>query len=271
MDNINQKLLVIDNHSHVTFPLEDHIHLMDEAGINKTILFRTLVHPEKTKNLYELRKEMNQLNSILNGNVSLAQLKAKDAETELLTAIERYPDRFIGFGAIPLSFNTVQMVEYIEKELLAKGLVGIGEFTLASDSIYLLENVFKASSKTKNIPLWIHTLNPLILKDIQEIEIMAQKYPSVPVILGHMGGMNWLEAIDIVKNTTNIYIDTSANYSTLALKTVIEELPDKTLFGVDYPYGNILLSRITIEEVCKNKDVLAKVLGGNIQKLLKID
>ncbi len=44
-----------------------------------------------------------------------------------------------------------------------------------------------------------------------------------------MGGSNWLETIGIIKWNPNMYLDTSASFSTLALKIVIKELPDKVI------------------------------------------
>lgn len=41
--------MIIDSHAHVVLPVEKHIEMMDSSGIDKTILFSTLVHPEKVK------------------------------------------------------------------------------------------------------------------------------------------------------------------------------------------------------------------------------
>jgi predicted TIM-barrel fold metal-dependent hydrolase len=263
--------MVIDNHSHVTQPIEKHIQLMDEAGIDRTILFRTLVHPEKYNDAAGIRKEMEQLNIILSGNSSLAAQKSQIASNELFEAIKKYPDRFIGFGAVPIGLNTDELMKFIKYEIISKGFIGIGEFTLASGQIHLLESIFMASNKSGNLPLWIHAFNPLTIQDICEIENLSRKFPAVPIIIGHMGGSNWLETIDIVKRNSNMYLDTSACFSTLALRIVIEELPEKVLYGVDYPYGDMLLTRKTIERVCNDEQVVTKVLGENIQKILKIN
>lgn len=43
--------MIIDSHAHVVLPIENHIKMMDESGIDKTVLFSTLVHPEKAATL----------------------------------------------------------------------------------------------------------------------------------------------------------------------------------------------------------------------------
>lgn len=270
MENKKNQLLIIDGHSHVTLPITHHIELMDEAGINKTILFRTLIHPENKKNIEQIKAEMLALNSILTGDPVLARHQGEASAQELYEAIKEYPDRFIGFGNVPLNLSVDSMVEYINEEVIGRRFVGLGEFTLPSGEIGQLENVFNASSQTKNLPIWIHTFNPLTLVDIQQISELAYKYPTVPVIIGHMGGSNWLETIDIIKKHPNMYVDLSAYYSTFVLGIVIQELPDRCIFGIDYPYGDMLLARKTIERICPDKLLQEKVLGGNILKLLNM-
>ena len=83
-----------------------------------------------------------------------------------------------------------------------------------------------------------------------------------------MGGYNWMEVTDFVKNTPNAYIDLSAAFSTLALKMIITEVPDKCLFSSDAPYGDSFLNKQAIEYLSPSKKISDKVLGGNIIKLL---
>ncbi len=264
------KKLVIDGHSHVTLPIEKHIALMDKTGIDKTILFRTSIHPELRSDRAGIKEEMEKLMNILSGDPAIVQKFGNAANEELFSVVQKYSDRFYCFGMVALDMELPDMIENILQQVEKHHILGLGEFTLASGSIPKMENVFKASAQTGNLPIWIHCFNPLILKDIQQIEVLAQKYPSVPVITGHSGGSNWLETIDIVKCNANMYIDISACFSSLVLKIIIEELPDKTFYGVDYPYGDMWIIRKMIERVCTDKNIQSKVLGENIANLLKL-
>jgi len=40
--------MIIDSHSHVFLPVEKHLEIMGNDGIDKTVLFPTIIHPEKT-------------------------------------------------------------------------------------------------------------------------------------------------------------------------------------------------------------------------------
>ena len=259
--------MIIDGHSHVVLPTEKHIALMDEAGVDKTVLFSTLVHPEKAGDLEQLNAEMQALDEILSGKRNAAQARTV-ALQELHTAIRNYPDRFVGFGAVPVGLPYDDTTAYIEANVIDTSLIGLGEFTLGSGQINLLETTFQASSSLGNLPLWIHAFNPLTLQDIQDIGAFAVKYPAVPVIIGHMGGSNWAETIELVKQTPNLFMDLSAYFSTLVFKIAILELPDKTIFGVDLPYGDLLLARQAVERVCPDPSIQARVLGENISDLL---
>ena len=80
-----------------------------------------------------------------------------------------------------------------------------------------------------------------------------------------MGGYNWMEVTDFVKNMPNAYIDLSATFSKMI---IIETVTDKYLFSSDAPYGDSFLNKQTIEYLSPSKKISDKVLGENIIKLL---
>lgn len=48
----------------------------------------------------------------------------------------------------------------------------------------------------------------------------------------------------------------------------IHELPARTFFGSDAPYGDPVLARTTVERVTAPGEVRDRVLGGNLAELL---
>ena len=187
--------MIIDGHSHVIIPTERHIRLMDDNGIDKTILFSTSVHPENVSNANELKVEMQKLNDIISGKRNAIDAR-KASMQELRNTINKFPKRFIGFASVPVGLDYNETMNYIENQFMGFNFLGFGEFTLASGQTRLLESIFKASSDRKKLPIWIHAFNPLVLSDIKEIAELAKSYSNVPVILGHIGGSNWLESLD---------------------------------------------------------------------------
>ncbi|MBV4415442.1 amidohydrolase family protein [Clostridium tyrobutyricum] len=262
--------MIIDGHSHLTLPVEEHIKDMDNSGVDKTVLFSTSFHPEMAANAQEVKASMQYLQDLLAGKKgNMTEVRKKSIE-ELVKAIKQYPSRYIGFGAVPPNLDFDATKQYIDENIIKNHLVGMGEFTLGSGQVYLLKNIFKASSEFGNLPIWVHAFLPLTFQDIKEISNFARRYPANPVILGHLGGVNWLETMDIVKEIPNLFLDTSAYYSTFVLRTLINELPDKCIFGVDRPFGDLALSIEAILKVAESQSIARAVLGENIAQLLEI-
>lgn len=262
--------MIIDGHSHVTLPIKNHIETMNAAKVDKTVLFSTTFHPETAHNFNEVKTSMEFLNDLLAGKKgSMIEARQKSI-SELVEAIKLFPNRYIGFGNVPVGLELNATLQYVDNYIYKNHLSGMGEFTLASGQVHLLNNIFIASEEFENLPIWIHAFYPLTISDIKEISKFAKSFPKTPVILGHLGGTNWIETVALVKEISNLYLDTSAYFSTLVLSNIINEIPQKCLFGVDGPFGDLQLSIDTIIKFAKTSSIASEVLGENISKLLKI-
>lgn len=262
--------MMIDGHSHLTFPVEEHIRTMDRVGIDKTVLFSTTFHPEAARNAKEAKESMRYLSDLLSGKKGSMVEARKKAIAELAEAVRKYPDRYIGFGAVPTGLDRNSTKQYIEENIQRNHLAGMGEFTLGSNQAHLLEPVFEASEEFDHLPIWVHAFFPFTLQDIRDTADMAKKHPRTPVILGHLGGENWMDALDLAGEIPNLYLDTSAYYSTYVLGIVINELPQKCIFGVDRPFGDLELSKEAILKLAKTPAESEAVLGENMARLLNL-
>ncbi|WML32998.1 amidohydrolase family protein [Clostridium sp. OS1-26] len=264
--------MIIDSHAHVILPTEKQLLMMEEAGVDKTILFSTTPHPEKAHDLKSLEKELSILNNVLASNTSLDERikNIKNTTAELKKVIDSNPSKFIGFGLVPLSLTYNETADWINDNVIKNNFCGLGEFSPASGQVKYLEVVFRASNELGRLPIWVHTFHPLNFDDIKKLIQLSNRYPKVPLILGHMGGIHWLDVIKLAKENCNIYLDLSATYTILAPKIAIKELPERTLFSSDAPYGNPLLFKKMIETISPDKKVSKQVLGENIIKLLKL-
>ncbi|MDF2570130.1 MAG: amidohydrolase, partial [Sporomusa sp.] len=207
--------MVIDSHAHVMLPPERQIKLMVEAKVDRTILFTSTIHPETATNIEALAQELNNLYDILNGVRNPLNERIRAIE-ELVTVIEGNPEKYIGFGSIPFGLSYNENLEWIDKYILPNNFRGIGELTPGSGKVSQLGPLFRASQEVGNLPLWVHTFMPLCFEDIKELLTLAQKYPAVPLILGHLGGVNWLNTLQAVKDIPNVYLDISATFTTMA-------------------------------------------------------
>ncbi|MDT8716889.1 amidohydrolase family protein [Clostridium sp. 19966] len=263
--------MIIDSHAHVMLPTEKQLLMMEEAGVDKTILFTTSIHPEKAEDLKALEKEISILNNVLAGALPVEErIKSlKKSTKELKQAVASNPSKFIGFGMVPLTLNYEDSGIWIEENIVKNDFLGMGEFSPASGHVKDLEVIFQASKEFGNLPIWIHTFHPLTLQDIKEIVELAKKYYKVPVILGHMGGINWIETIKLAKESSNIYLDLSAAYTTMAPSIAIKEIPSRVLFSSDAPFGNPKLGIEMVKAVTKDRRSLKRVLGENVLEILE--
>lgn len=261
--------MIIDSHAHVVLPPERQIQWMDEAGIDQTVLFTTTIHPETATTLQAFEAELNILYDILNGVKNPLPERIRAIE-ELAGVIQANPERYIGFGPIPFGLSYSENLEWIERYIIANKFRGIGELTPGSGQVEKLEVLFRAAQEFDNLPLWVHTFFPLNGSDIKALLTLAKRYPQVPTILGHMGGMHWLDTLKAVKEIPNAYLDLSATNTTIAPSFAIRELPERTFFSSDAPYASPSIAKMIIEKLVADRYVLDQVLGENIARLLQI-
>jgi predicted TIM-barrel fold metal-dependent hydrolase len=261
--------MVIDSHAHVMLPEKRQLELMKEAGIDRTILFSSSIHPETANSIETFEIELNKLYDILNGVKNPVDERIHAIE-ELAKVVRDNPERYIGFGSIPLGLSYDENLAWIEKYIIANEFRGIGELAPGTGKVFQLEALFRASQEAGNFPLWVHTFFPLNFADIKELLGLAKRYSSVPTIIGHMGGIHWLDTLKAIRELPNTYLDLSATYTTIAPSFAIKEFPDRTFFSSDAPYCLPLTARTIVEQLVTDQHVLKQVLGGNIARVLKL-
>lgn len=166
------KTMIVDSHQHVMLPTTMQVKKMDDAGVDKAILFTTTPHVERAESatLAAIGAEMQVLYQLLSGSYSPETRisKMKDTILELNQAIQAVPDRFYGFGPVPLGLSSQATAEWVAEHIAGNGFKGIGEFTPGSETqIEQLEPVFKVLEDYHNLPIWVHTFNPVTLGGIK--------------------------------------------------------------------------------------------------------
>ena len=181
--------MIVDSHQHVMLPTSMQITKMDDAGVDKVILFTTTPHVERAESatLEAIGAEMQVLYQLLSGSYSPETriTKMKDTILELNQAIQAAPDRFCGFGPVPLGLSNQATAEWVAEHIAGNGFKGIGEFTPGSETqIEQLEPVFKALEDYHNLPIWVHTFNPVTLGGIKILMELCRNTPLCQLSLG---------------------------------------------------------------------------------------
>ncbi|MCX4750253.1 amidohydrolase family protein [Kitasatospora sp. NBC_01287] len=259
--------MIIDAHSHVHDPVADHLALLDEAGVDRAVLFPTRPHPERATDLASLRREMSVLDRALSGQDNRGE-GYRAAWRELDEALAAHPDRFIGFGSVPLDLPAEQIAATVEREIVGRRLRGIGELTPPPGRADLLAPVLAAAHDQGGLPVVVHGFAPTTAEDLHILAELAARHPAVPVIVGQLGGLNWMTAVELVRDTPNMYLELSTAPVVFAVRLAVRELPGRTLFGSDAPYGDPVLARATVERATPSGELRERVLGGTLGELL---
>ncbi|WP_269859628.1 amidohydrolase family protein [Streptomyces sp. RPT161] len=261
--------MIIDAHSHVHDPVDSHLSALDDAGVDQAVLFGTRPHPERAIDLASLRREMNVLDNALEGQGNSAD-GFRTAWQELDEALAAHPDRFIGFGSVPLDLPEEDVAALIEREVVGRGRRGIGELTPPPGDAARIKPVLQAAHDHGGLPVVVHGFAPTTAEDLRTLSRLAARYPAVPLVVSQLGGLNWMEAIELVWETPSMYLELSTANIIFAVRLAIREIPERTVFGSDAPYGDPVLARTTVERVTPPGEVRDRVLGGTMGQLLGI-
>jgi predicted TIM-barrel fold metal-dependent hydrolase len=148
------------------------------------------------------------------------------------TAIDRFPDRFLGWVAVnPMIHVSVEEVElYLNKP----GFIGVKAHPFMHEyNIKALDPV-AAMCETKGIPMIIH-----LSSEPDSYKYLPENYPELKLIYAHAGLPFWKKLWNYVKNQPNVFVDTSSDYLNPSIvKNAVESLGyRKVLYGCDGPYG----------------------------------
>jgi uncharacterized protein len=247
--------MIIDCHFHVDetmLTLEKMIEGMNQNGVNKTVLIAPM-----NETMFEVdSKYQHNLQSffrylilnvpqmglpIYNGLVkeghfnlygSSYKIFSKPNNDIVAAAIERFPDRFLGWAAVnPLIPDSVDELEFY---LTKPGFIGVKAHPFMHQySIKAIDQV-AALCETKGIPIIIH-----LSSEPYSYLYLPETYPKLKVIYAHAGLPFWKKLWKYVKDKSNVYVDLSSDYLTPEIvKKAVKVLGyRKVLYGCDGPYG----------------------------------
>ncbi|WP_018548900.1 amidohydrolase family protein [Streptomyces sp. LaPpAH-108] len=260
--------MILDAHSHVHDPLGPQLAALDDAGVDRAVLFLTRPHPERATDVASLRREMSVLEGALGGGTGSGDDGYTQAWREFDAALAAHPDRFLGFGSVRLGRPAEETLAAVARDVVGRGLYGIGELTPPPGRADLVEPVLRAAHEHGDLPVVVHGYAPTTAADVRTLAALAARYPRVPLVISQLAGANWLEAIELARVTPSLRLELSTAHLVFAVRLAIQELPTRTFFGSDAPYGDPVVARTTVERVTPRGEVRERVLGGNLAELL---
>jgi len=191
-----------------------------------------------------------------------------------LRAMRDFPGRFYGY-VVANPYYADDMEAMLNRYLDEPGMVGIKLHPEVHDDYPLLGPRYLPVWKTateRRVPVLFHTY--FAGDTLGDIAHLAEKYPAVPLLVGHMLQDKSLEAMAELANTfPNVYVDLTLPETFGVTEFFVAALDDirKIIFGTDFPWGNchfrvgaVICARLTDEE-------RRKILGQNLVELLRLE
>ena len=96
--------MIIDSHEHLILPTENQIKKLEDAGVDKAILFTTTPHPEKANTMQEFKSEMSVLFKVLSGekNHKNDMKRMENNINELMEVLKNIQINFMVLDLYPL-------------------------------------------------------------------------------------------------------------------------------------------------------------------------
>jgi predicted TIM-barrel fold metal-dependent hydrolase len=189
-----------------------------------------------------------------------------EANDYLGQLVARYPDRLVGFAFVHAKRDAGRIFEMVGRALKKWRFRGIKVHGF--DAMPTRE-VCEAARKFR-LPMLVD-----VVSRPEVVDMLAPQYPDVNFIIPHLGSFtdDWKahqQVIYQIARYPNVYADTSAvrqfDYLVQAIKLAG---PSKLLFGSDGPLTHPGLELHKIRLLGLPSDQQAKVLGGNVLRLLR--
>lgn len=261
--------MIIDGHTHLSplaerpFIAEHLIKSMDEAGIDKALTFSIAADGHVGGQLTHGCEDLNGTGG---------------KENEIISGwLKQYPDRLIAFASINPLYGE-RAVEQLRICVLRLGFKGIKLRPLQCG--YLIYNgrhdkyidaIMEQAVKLK-LPILSHS-DHYPFDAPYRIGWLADTYPDVNIIIGHMGGGGWdltgiKDAIWVSKKHDNVYLETSSNSANNIRMSITGVGAEKIIFGSDAPINIQEMELMNVKVLKLPEEQERLVLGENIVNII---
>ena len=179
------------------------------------------------------------------------------------------PDRFFGFGQVlPQADGAVEEIARLAAVPGIKGLKlhpSLHGYHFADHG--LLDPVFQACADG-GLAVLVNALDDAFVTPLS-IEEISRNFPTVPVLIAHMGAVwNVPEACIVAGRTEQIYLETSATLLADVRVAYRRVGAGKIVMGTEYPGSDFDLERLKIAKAIADEADRALVEGGNLTRIL---
>jgi predicted TIM-barrel fold metal-dependent hydrolase len=260
--------MMTDVHAHVTLDVPAQLARARRAGVERTVLMPTSVHPEAPSTNAALRAEFARLTNVIGGD-ALPDEIFHTAIDEVLRAVRAHPGETSAFASVPLDASAERIRRWVAENLRHEEVIGIGELTPAPGRAHDVAPVLDAVAEHGGpVPVFVHGFAPNTLEDLRTYHELAGRHPSVPLVVGAFGGLHALDLVDLAAERPNLYLDLANALQTFVVRAAARTVPQQCLFGSNTPYGDVVAARETVEASVPDATVRALIFEENFERLL---
>jgi predicted TIM-barrel fold metal-dependent hydrolase len=187
-------------------------------------------------------------------------------------AVRAFPTRLVGFcEANPRDPEAPAIIRDAVASLGLKGYKLHPQMQGHTPSSHALMDPVMTVCTELGLPVYAHCLDDMWVTPYQ-YEEMIRPFPTVPLILGHMGFM-WLgeEAMLVAERHPNVFLETSFTSLSNQRDAISRLGPERVLMGTDWPHNDFDLQMEVTRRAAGSQEAFELVAGGNLVRLLKLD
>ena len=200
----------------------------------------------------------------------------KTCNDELVKAMREYPDKILGYCFVNPGYQQ-ESVEEIEKKILEDGMIGMKLYNQYRCSDPVVFPIVRKTVELK-VPILQHAgylTDPVEaakqpnISNARDIAYLASIFPEAIIIEAHLGGGgDWEWVLKILRNTRNVYVDTSGSIVDCGMieKAVKYIGAERLLFGTDLSMEEGI-GKIIGAEISEHDKNL--ILGENMKQILE--
>jgi predicted TIM-barrel fold metal-dependent hydrolase len=189
----------------------------------------------------------------------------------IFEAMHSHPDRIIGLYTVnPWEEDAAEKL----RRALDRGFRGLRlepvRHGYPINQMEIMAPILDVCSEYK-IPVWVYGAAEIFCASIL-FRDLALQFPEVPLIIGYMGfNYEASSACNMAAKYKNIYLDSAGCMSYNMVRALTQAGPHKVLMGTGTPeVGYHELEVLKIREAVKDDEAKRLVLGGNAERLFKI-
>lgn len=240
--------MVIDAHAHIS--------VWEELGIDGNVHYAVELMDHHEIDIACVSNPRSLRTDYIQGNRTV------------LDAMRRYPQRILGF-AVANPWDGKRALKEFEtciKEFGMKGLkLHISHTKI--DYHHPLTLPFIEKAIDLKVPVLVHCYDGGV-----SVDKVASMFPEAVIIMGHMGGFDWYDAIPVAKKHKNVYLEICGSPMEVGIieKAVEAVGGDRVLFGTDLPLLDPVISIYKIKDADISEEDRMKIFGENMAKILNL-